>query len=49
MPKSIPIPNDDNCGTTDIASFTIDAKKRCRKEDVLANNNNCPGTFMIYL
>ena len=33
MPKSMPIPNDDNCDNTDITSFTIDAKtdaeKRC--------------------
>jgi hypothetical protein len=26
MPKSMPIPNDDNCDNTDITSFTIDAR-----------------------
>jgi hypothetical protein len=31
MPKSMPIPNDDNCNNIDIASFTIDAKKDAEK------------------
>ena len=48
MLKSIPMPNDDNCANIDIASVGIDAKKACRKGDVLANND-CPGMFMLYL